>query len=376
MSLIPGKCLWQRSSVFLLVMEQQVVLVSSFVSLVSSSENVFASNESVCVFQFEFSFPRVCVCLFRVAFFGFGLFLLGKTTFVKRHQSGEFEKKYFPTIGVEVRPMKFHTSRGLICFNCWDTAGQEKFGCLRDGYYIQGQCAIIFFDVTSLDSYKNVPKWYHDVMRVCDRIPIVLVGNKVPCLFSVLRGPLFFFLRESREWISPQPPILFLFHLCLCLPSSLRRNLFFFFFPFNGWNELLRPSFVFIFVFALSFLQVDIVERAVKAKMITFHRKKNIQYYDLSAKSNYNFEKPFLYLARRLSGDNNLTFVASPSLMPPEIHLTAEQMVRLISLFFFSCPPFLFFSFVCCVKGKNVILGCIVVGFFLFLFCCMDPLKS
>eukprot|EP00659_Diplonema_papillatum_P002478 gene2478-3844_t len=25
----------------------------------------------------------------------------GKTTFVKRHQSGEFEKKYIPTIGVE-----------------------------------------------------------------------------------------------------------------------------------------------------------------------------------------------------------------------------------------------------------------------------------
>ena len=30
----------------------------------------------------------------------------------------------------------------LYCrFNVWDTAGQEKFGGLRDGYYIQGQCA-------------------------------------------------------------------------------------------------------------------------------------------------------------------------------------------------------------------------------------------
>ena len=27
----------------------------------------------------------------------------GKTTFVKRHSTGEFEKKYEPTIGVEVR---------------------------------------------------------------------------------------------------------------------------------------------------------------------------------------------------------------------------------------------------------------------------------
>lgn len=28
-----------------------------------------------------------------------------------------------------------------MVFNVWDTAGQEKFGGLRDGYYIQGkQC--------------------------------------------------------------------------------------------------------------------------------------------------------------------------------------------------------------------------------------------
>lgn len=25
-----------------------------------------------------------------------------------------------------------------MIFNVWDTAGQEKFGGLRDGYYIQG----------------------------------------------------------------------------------------------------------------------------------------------------------------------------------------------------------------------------------------------
>lgn len=43
------------------------------------------------------------------------------------------------TLGVEVHPIVFHTSRGPIRFNVWDTAGQEKFGGLRDGYYIQGK---------------------------------------------------------------------------------------------------------------------------------------------------------------------------------------------------------------------------------------------
>ena len=85
------------------------------------------------------------------------------------------------------------------------------------------------FDVTSRVTYKNVPNWHRDLVRVCENIPIVLTGNKV-----------------------------------------------------------------------------DIKDRKVKAKSIVFHRKKNLQYYDISAKSNYNFEKPFLWLARKLIGDPNL----------------------------------------------------------------------
>ncbi|WP_432214745.1 hypothetical protein, partial [Salmonella enterica] len=37
--------------------------------------------------------------------------------------------------------------------------------------------------------------------------------------------------------------------------------------------------------------KVDIKDRKVKAKTIVFNRKKNLQYYDISAKYNYNFEK-------------------------------------------------------------------------------------
>ena len=67
--------------------------------------------------------------------------------------------------------------------------------------------------------------------------------------------------------------------------------------------------------------KVDVKERKVKAKTITFHRKKNLQYYDISAKSNYNFEKPFLWLARKLVGNQSLDFVAAPALAPPEVQV-------------------------------------------------------
>merc|ERR1711957_1046435 len=176
----------------------------------------------------------------------------GKTTFVKRHLTGEFEKKYIATLGVEVHPMAFFTNHGQIKFNVWDTAGQEKLGGLRDGYYIGGHCGVIMFDVCSRITYSNVPKWYKDLTRVCENIPIVLVGNKV-----------------------------------------------------------------------------DVKDRKVKAKQITFHRKKNLQYYDISAKSNYQFEKPFVWLLRKLSGDAQLSLIEAPVLAPQEVEIDAQQVTTM-----------------------------------------------
>lgn len=52
---------------------------------------------------------------------------VGKTTFVKRHITGEFEKKYIATQGVEVSNITFFTNHGPIRFNLWDTAGYSLF---------------------------------------------------------------------------------------------------------------------------------------------------------------------------------------------------------------------------------------------------------
>jgi len=46
------------------------------------------------------------------------------------------------------------------------------------------------FDVTSRISYKNVPKWHKDLTRICENIPIVLVGNKVKMTYFFI----FYFL--------------------------------------------------------------------------------------------------------------------------------------------------------------------------------------
>ena len=71
--------------------------------------------------------------------------------------------------------------------------------------------------------------------------------------------------------------------------------------------------------------KVDVKNRQVKPKQVTFHRKKNLQYHEISAKSNYNYEKPFLYLARKLVGDPQLHFVEQVALAPPEVAIDLAQ---------------------------------------------------
>ena len=58
----------------------------------------------------------------------------------------------------------------------------------------------------------------------------------------------------------------------------------------------------------------DIPDRKVQRNQITYPRKKRLPYYDISAKSYHNIQKPFLCLARQLLGDDNLQFVTLHSL--------------------------------------------------------------
>ena len=75
--------------------------------------------------------------------------------------------------------------------------------------------------------------------------------------------------------------------------------------------------------------KVDVADRKVKARQILFPRKHGIQYYDISAKSNYQFEKPFLWLLKKLTGDPNLTLVEAPALKASEVSISQEQIAQM-----------------------------------------------
>jgi len=104
---------------------------------------------------------------------------VGKTTYVKKLRTAEFEKKYVATLGVEVHPITFKSTCGTIRFNIWDTAGQEKLGGMREGYYMKADAIIAMYDGTSIHTRNNITNWVRDVRRVVGAdCPLVVVCNK------------------------------------------------------------------------------------------------------------------------------------------------------------------------------------------------------
>ncbi|RPA86445.1 P-loop containing nucleoside triphosphate hydrolase protein [Ascobolus immersus RN42] len=103
---------------------------------------------------------------------------VGKSTFIKRFANGK--KDQIGPLGVEIYPLEFKTTSGNICFEVWDTAGQEQSGtsALKDEYYLHADCAIIMFDHTSRLSFKRVSSWHKALIKHNPDIPIVICSNK------------------------------------------------------------------------------------------------------------------------------------------------------------------------------------------------------
>lgn len=109
---------------------------------------------------------------YKVVFLGDGG--VGKTALLKRHIENRFEKVYYPTLGAEVHPIRFQTNHGPVTLNIWDTAGQEKYVGLREGYLINATQAVIFYSADSRLSAEHMAFWESE----CGPVPSFAVGTK------------------------------------------------------------------------------------------------------------------------------------------------------------------------------------------------------
>jgi small GTP-binding protein len=91
----------------------------------------------------------------------------GKTSLITKLRTGLTPNTYIPTLGVEVHPFLHKNMR----LNIWDCAGQERFGILRNSYFLQADLCIIL--------YKNEtnPIWEMNFKKINPDKPILFIKN-------------------------------------------------------------------------------------------------------------------------------------------------------------------------------------------------------
>ena len=102
-----------------------------------------------------------------------------KQILITRFASDKFDKNSRATIGVEFLYKTLKINKEIFKIEIWDTAGQERYKSIASAYYKGARGAIVVYDITSEDSFKNIDLWIEEVKsKAASNLQIMLIGNK------------------------------------------------------------------------------------------------------------------------------------------------------------------------------------------------------
>jgi Ras-related protein Rab-2A len=104
---------------------------------------------------------------------------VGKSKILLRYTNNSYNENFVITIGAEFGAKTINIDGQEIRIQIWDTAGMENFKSITRSYYKNSICALIVYDISNKDSFKNVLNWIEDCKVFSPKnILLVLIGNK------------------------------------------------------------------------------------------------------------------------------------------------------------------------------------------------------
>ncbi|XP_060775584.1 ras and EF-hand domain-containing protein isoform X2 [Neoarius graeffei] len=108
---------------------------------------------------------------------------VGKTSFIKRLQSGHFITDYNATIGVDTFVQTVTFGSRTVKLYVWDTAGQERYHSITRQVFHKAQGLLLMYDITSSQSFHAVRAWISQVQeKASPDVILMLLGNKNDCV--------------------------------------------------------------------------------------------------------------------------------------------------------------------------------------------------
>ena len=105
---------------------------------------------------------------------------VGKSNYICRFVDGKFNPVHVSTVGFDFKSRIFEMSnpKKKVKFQIWDTAGQEKYMSINKNLFQRVQGIILMYDISNLNSFKNLVKWMDGIKENSKDVPVILIGNE------------------------------------------------------------------------------------------------------------------------------------------------------------------------------------------------------
>lgn len=106
---------------------------------------------------------------------------VGKTHIINQYVNGLIPTDVRATLGIDfLTKIVKDPSTGQQAKLCiYDTAGEEKYRAVTAGHYRNVKGCFIVYDVTSMDSFRNLDKWLKDARELTsENCVLMILGNK------------------------------------------------------------------------------------------------------------------------------------------------------------------------------------------------------
>ncbi|WP_378181051.1 Rab family GTPase [Aquimarina sp. SS2-1] len=109
-----------------------------------------------------------------------GHFGVGKTSLFRRFIDNEFSENYKVTLGVQIKKKVIEMPGGReLSMIIWDTEGHTDIEDTRKSYLLGSSAFIYVFDLTRIDTYKDIKEDLAYLSKNHPKVKIKIIGNKI-----------------------------------------------------------------------------------------------------------------------------------------------------------------------------------------------------
>ena len=120
------------------------------------------------------------MCNYHFKFIIVGNSSVGKSNLLTKFAYNKFVEKYEPTITNEFVTKFIEIEKQKYQLQMWDISGDKIYDSINQQYYKNIVCAMVVYDITNLDSFRDLKEWIEDIRSRCPKtVLIILIGNKI-----------------------------------------------------------------------------------------------------------------------------------------------------------------------------------------------------